>query len=86
MTEAEEQAYIRGGNAVASKFLREALRELGGEEQDAHAWRLERAATVEALRGVCEVHGDNDWPDDLHLADVIDKHLGRYLGELANEL
>jgi hypothetical protein len=25
-------------------------------------------------------HGDNDWPDDLHLADVIDKHLARHLG------
>lgn len=23
--------------------------------------------------------GDNEWPDNLHLADVIDKHLDRYL-------
>lgn len=27
------------------------------------------------LRQVCDEFGDNDWPDNLHLADVIEKHL-----------
>jgi len=35
--------------------------------------------TRAALRRVCEEHGDNDWRDDLHLADVVEKHLGRHL-------
>ena len=40
----------------------------------------ERASVIALLRRVCEVHGDNDWPDDLHLGDVIEKHLARHLG------
>lgn len=43
------------------------------------AWVEEREAAVAALRTLCAEHGDNDWPDDLHLADVIEKHLGRYI-------
>lgn len=35
----------------------------------------ERSATVAILRQVCTSHGDNDWRDNLHLADVIEKHL-----------
>lgn len=33
----------------------------------------------EALRIVCAEFGDNDWSDDLSLADVIEKHLARHL-------
>jgi hypothetical protein len=29
------------------------------------------------LRMACEEFGDNDWPDNLHLADVLEKHLLR---------
>ncbi len=39
----------------------------------------ERGAAVKMLRQLCADFGDNDWPDDLHLADVIDKHLGDHL-------
>lgn len=39
----------------------------------------ERQETIKSLRGLCKDFGDNDWPDDLHLADVIEKHLGKYL-------
>lgn len=46
---------------------------------NAERWRLERGQAVAALRDVCEDFGDNDWPDELHLADVIEKHLGRAL-------
>ena len=44
-------------------------------------WAHERAATVRILRRVCAEFGDPDWPDDLHLEDVIDKYLWRYLKE-----
>lgn len=39
----------------------------------------ERAETIFILRIICKDHGDNDWEDDLHLADIIDKHLGKHL-------
>lgn len=50
-------------------------------EADEARWLSEREQAVAMLRQVCEVHGDNDWPDDLHLADVIEKHLDRHLEE-----
>jgi hypothetical protein len=40
---------------------------------------LEREKTISALRELCAAFGDNDWPNDLHLADVIEKHLGKHL-------
>lgn len=38
----------------------------------AHRERLE---LVSVLRRLCAKLGDNDWPDDLYLPDVIEKHL-----------
>ena len=73
----DETAYIQGSRAAWLQMLRECLRNLSysGNEAEAHDWILEREATVAALRELCAEHGDNDWPDDLHLADVINKHL-----------
>jgi hypothetical protein len=39
----------------------------------------ERKETINVLREICEYYGDNDWPDNLHLADIIEKHLFRHL-------
>ena len=72
-----ETAYIEGNKAAWLRMLKTALQELGGESSEAAnaRWVAERAEVVAMLRTVCDVHGDNDWPDKLHLADVIDKHL-----------
>jgi hypothetical protein len=45
------------------------------------AGMVERVAVVRVLRQVCERFGDNDWPDNLHLGDVIEKHLEPYLAK-----
>src|SRR5437870_3081598 len=37
--------------------------------------RAHEAETLAMLRIVCGELGDNDWPDDLHFADVLEKHL-----------
>jgi len=39
----------------------------------------ERREIISALRDACSEIGDNDWPDDLHIADIIEKHLARHL-------
>lgn len=82
--ERSERDYIRGLRSAATHMLRHCLGELGYEDTEATRarWILEREAAVEALRAVCRDHGDNDWPDDLSLADVIEKHLHRNLGHL----
>lgn len=41
--------------------------------------RDERDEAIRILRDVCEEFGDNDWDNDLHLADIIEKHLHRNL-------
>ena len=40
---------------------------------------IERQEAIQALREVCDEHGDNDWSDDLHLRDIIEKHLAPHL-------
>lgn len=78
----DETAYIQGSQQAWLTMLRECLRQLGADHPDANAarWAVERAETVLMLRTVCAEFGDNDWPDTLHLADVIEKHLARHLG------
>lgn len=81
MNERDDQHWNDGHRAAWRSLLSTALRELGydGEEAARTRWILEREAAVAQLRQVCADHGDNDWPDNLHLADVIEKHLARHL-------
>lgn len=79
-----EREYMRGNKRAYMSMLRECLRNLGVDdptETRRLAWVLERSAAIEQLRDLCGDFGDNDWPDELYLADIIDKHLGRHLRE-----
>ena len=77
----KDLVYTQGTNAAWRRILAEAVRELG-PEGNLDRWRLERADAVAALRDICQEYGDNDWPDELHLGDVIEKHLGRHLNSV----
>ena len=82
MTGDEERIYLRGQRQVWHELLQECLKNLGYLDpklRNQHAWLLEREATIHMLRRVCEDSGDNDWEENLHLADIIDKHLWRHL-------
>jgi hypothetical protein len=74
----DEQAYVAGRRAAWAEILATAVTEVG-PARSVESWRLERRAAVAVLRELCAEFGDNDWDDDLHLADVIEKHLGRRL-------
>lgn len=74
-----EIAYDKGSRAALTGMLRSLTVQLSGEERDLAALLIEREDTVAKLRDVCERFGDNEWPDNLHLADVIEKHLLRHL-------
>lgn len=75
--EIEDTAYMRGSRFAWTRMLQECLSQLGydGTESEHTKWILERESTVHMLRGMCRQYGDNDWEDELHLADVVDKHL-----------
>ena len=79
MTETEEQAYVQGSQQAWLTMLHECLRHLGETERNAHGWMLERQEALQQLRSLCREFGDNEWPDDLYLPDIIDKHLGDHL-------
>ena len=76
--EEHDTAYTEGQAATARRVLRAILPDM--TDGNAERWRLERGEAVAALRSICAEHGDNNWPDELHLADAINKHLGKYLG------
>ncbi|HXJ61945.1 MAG TPA: hypothetical protein VNU68_35345 [Verrucomicrobiae bacterium] len=72
-----ENGYLAGQRRVYLEMLATALRGLG---RDAPEWQLgrlisEREEAVATCRRICVEHGDNDWPDDLHLSDIIEKHV-----------
>lgn len=82
MTDAEEQSYMQGQRAIWLRLLSGCLRGLGYDSPEArHAgWITEREEAIAILRDVCSHHGDNEWDETLHLADIIDKHLANHLG------
>lgn len=89
MDEQGELNYERGSRAAWLSMLGECLRHLGYDDQESQkaAWIKEREETVAALRSACDECGDNEWPYDLHLADVVKKHLVRHLNVgLGNEI
>ncbi len=83
MNEQDELNYDLGSRAAWRVMLGECCRQLGYDDADVQkvAWINEREDAIAALRSACEDHGDNDWPDNLVLADVVEKHLVRYLND-----
>lgn len=88
MNEAESKSHMRGQRRVYREMLNLALRGLGLDAAPNDlAAAQHRIAALESelsdarvqLRMLCEDFGDNDWEDDDHLADVIEKHLGKHL-------
>lgn len=93
MTEDEERAYEEGRRRSLLNILQWAMSELGAPRAgdsgsgliEAARLLAERYEAIARLRTVCEDFGDNDWPDDLHLADIIEKHLEPHLNEALEE-
>lgn len=81
MTEQEEAAYMQGQRAVYSKILADAVAHLGHTDVSAAQLIAEREEAIAILHDLCAEFGDNEWEPSLHLADIIDKHLGKYLWE-----
>lgn len=75
-----DQIFTDGERAALIGVLGHCIRHLTGMETRTREQLLyEREGAIQALRTICEAHGDNDWPADLHLADIINKHLARHL-------
>lgn len=77
----DEKSYIEGSRQAWRTILQESIINLGYDsaEKNASAWILEREAAIAQLRRLCELIGDNGWPENLHLADIIEKHVIRHV-------
>ena len=72
-----EKDYMIGQKRAFLKMHQFCLNELPLKKRKEFA--MERAQTILYLRSICGDYGDNDWEDDLHLEDIIEKHLIRHL-------
>lgn len=79
--EAREANWLEGHRFAWVEIFRKARSEIGyTEEQNlVNNLIIEREEAIVQLRELCREFGDNDWKNDLNLADVIEKHLGRYI-------
>lgn len=79
MDEKEVLAYNRGKKSVWLAILKIAQMECGMNTADPFfqlgVLITERNEAISALREVCRIYGDNDWPDELYLSDIINKHI-----------
>ena len=79
-----EKDYTLGYTAAMRLVLGRAMTALGaGPDVEKAAVVAELHDVRAALRDICERHGDNDWADDLHLGDVLNKHLATHLDDPA---
>ncbi len=74
----DELAYEQGSRAAHRSMLRHCLKELGYEGAKDARWVLEREEALRTLRRICAQYGDNNWNNNLHLSDIIEKHLARH--------
>lgn len=75
----QDHFYTQGKRATWIWLLNECLHHLGYEQYPQGRLVLEREETLAALRQVCAMHGDNDWPDERRLGEVVEKHLWPHL-------
>ena len=71
-----EADYLKGQKSAYLSILRECARNVSDEDLSAELMAVERAEVVLALRSLCEdFEIPNDWPDDMHLGDVVLKYI-----------
>jgi len=75
-----DKGYSEGKKAAWNFISNQCIMNLmPGTQKTSLELLTERKETISVLRDLCMAYGDNDWPDSLHLADIIDKHLGIHL-------
>lgn len=77
----DEKAYLAGRESAAREMMRAVLGLMPrGLDRTAAAIAVELSETRASLRALCADLGDTDWPEDLHLVDVIEKHVRPHIG------
>lgn len=76
-----EESYMRGRKEMAMSVVRGLMPdlELDGDAATCASLSIQIVDAKSMLRNICDDHGDNDWQDDLHLVDILGKHLHDHL-------
>lgn len=82
----DERKWIDGNRAAFRHVMQHAMGELislgvPAKELEHVGLLAEHEAVRQALRFACAEYGDNDWPDNLSLVDVVNKHLLPHLDD-----
>lgn len=72
-------AFENGRKSAIAGLLQHILPDLDDPKKKIAQMTKERAEVINCLRNICIEYGDNDWPDTLHIRDIIEKHLIHYL-------
>lgn len=78
MNEQQERLYIQGEAQALKQMIIQCQAKLAGlgvELKTDESFSQERVETVAVLRSLCDDYGDNNWTEDLHIADIVRKHL-----------
>jgi hypothetical protein len=82
MNEEQEKYFILGKIRTFQTIIidcQNALTGLGVKLKSKNEFDQERIDVIKTLRSACGEIGDNDWSDDLHISDIINKHLVCYV-------
>lgn len=88
MTAEEKERHWKLGNDAAYRaIMLECVGHLDNEPMKKLAiWIAERGDAIRVLRWLCKRFDlPNDWPDDLYLADIIEKYIERGLARVLEE-
>lgn len=75
----EKRLIAQDDDRAFCDVLTSCLNKLEDHQKQSFSYIEERVGAIMALRELCSKFGDNDWTDDMPLADVISDHLGKYL-------
>ena len=80
--EIKQDAYLDGSRRVWQQLVSLSLSHLDGQEKTRTELIAEREEALDALKHLCEEFDlPIEWERDLHLADIIEKHIYRSLRE-----
>ena len=82
MNEAQTKLYIEGETNALKEIIvncQHKLRGLGVELKTSEQFSPERVDIIKTLRSLCDEHGNNDWDENLHISDILNKHLNLFV-------
>lgn len=77
--------WLDGNRAAYKQMMDVCILHLGAKELKSAQLASELEDVRRQLRMLSEDLGCNDWPDDLHLGDVIEKYVARAVADLLDE-